>query len=412
MTNLREYDIVVYGATGFVGKLTAAYLAAQSSGARVALAGRSLSKLEAVRADLGAAAADWPLLVADASDPSSLASMVTATQVVATTVGPYSKYGKPLIAACADAGTHYADLTGEVGFVRHAIDTHDATAKRSGARLVVSCGFDSIPSDLGVLVLHDGVRRDGAGDLEQTRLVVTNIRGGVSGGTIDSLKTQVDQMKIDPVLRRLVADPYSLSPDRDKEPELGDESDVTRIRRDRELDRWLAPFVMAGYNTRIVRLSNALQSWGYGRNFAYQEYVGLPGNPLGLAAAAGMTAGLAAVTAGLAARPSRRLLDRVLPAPGQGPSEKVQQRGFFELEIHTRTSTGARYRAAVTGKGDPGYAGTAVMLGEAALALALDGDALPAVAGVLTPASGIGMPLVDRLRKRRFRFDVNSLVAG
>jgi short subunit dehydrogenase-like uncharacterized protein len=408
MTTEREHDVVVYGATGFVGKLTAAYLAKQPSGPRVALAGRSRDKLEAVRADLGRAAAAWPVIVADAADPAGLRDLATSTRSLATTVGPYVKYGKPLIAACAAAGTHYADLTGEVRFVRAAIDELDAVAKDTGARLVVSCGFDAIPSDLGVFVLHEAVQRDGAGELEDTRLVLTSVRGGVSGGTLDSLKNQTDELRGDDALRRLVADPYGLSPERDKEPDLGDESDFRAIRRDRELGRWLAPFVMAPYNTRIVRRSNALQGWAYGRRFRYSEVMGFPGSPLGLAAAAGMTGGLAALTGGLGFGPTRRLLDRVLPSPGEGPSEKVQRNGSFTMQIHTRTSTGAKYVATVTGKGDPGYAGTAVMLAESALAMALDGEALPSAGGVLTPATGIGRPLVDRLCQHGFSFDVRA----
>jgi len=411
MTNDREHDVVVYGATGFVGKLTAAYLANHPDGARIALAGRSHAKLEELRAQLPAAAAEWPLIVADVADVASIAALAASTTVVATTVGPYAKYGRSLVAACAKAGTHYADLTGEVRFVRDTIDEFDGDAKASGARIVVSCGFDSIPSDLGVLALYDGVRRDGAGELEDTTLIVTSMRGGVSGGTLASLVGQVDDMKADRSLRELVADPYAMSPDREKEPDLGDESDVRSITRDRELGRWRSPFVMAGYNTRIVRRSNALQNWAYGRRFRYQEVMGFPASPLGLAMAVGTTAGIGALAGGLAFRPTRAVLDRVLPAPGEGPSEKTQRKGSFALEIHSRTSTGARYVASVTGKGDPGYSGTAVMLGESALALAFDGEALPPAAGVLTPASGIGQPLIDRLRKRGFTFDVNSVPA-
>jgi short subunit dehydrogenase-like uncharacterized protein len=401
----------VYGATGFVGKLTAAYLAKEGSNARVALAGRNQSKLEAVKAELGAAAADWPIIVADAADPASLEALAASTTVVATTVGPYRQYGIPLVTACANSGTHYADLTGEIGFVRDVIDSLDEPARASGARIVNSCGFDSIPSDLGVFALADGVRRDGAGELEDTKLIVTAVKGGVSGGTIVSLKGQFDEMKADPTLRRLVNDPYSMSPERDKEPDLGDERDVRSIRRDDDSGRWLAPFLMAQYNTRIVRRSNALLGWAYGRNFRYGEYMGFKRTPLGLGAAVGMTAGVGALVGGMMLRPTRAVLDRVLPEPGEGPSEKVQRNGYFTLEIHARTSTGAKYVASVTGKKDPGYGGTAVMLGESALALALDGDTLPHAAGVLTPAAGIGQPLIDRLRRHGFTFDVNSIAS-
>jgi short subunit dehydrogenase-like uncharacterized protein len=411
MVSGREHDIVLFGATGFVGKLTAKYLSEQPKQARIALAGRSLEKLKSVKSSLGEAAADWPLITADAHDPASLSELAASTRAIATTVGPFAKYGTPLVEACATAGTHYADLTGETGFVREMIDQYGKTAADSGARIVVSCGFDSIPSDLGVAVLHDAVRRDGAGDLEATKLIVTRIRGGISGGTIDSLRTQVDQMKHDVALRRLAADPYALTTDRAAEPDGRDERDITSIRRDRDLDRWLAPFVMASYNTRIVRRSNALQDWAYGRNFRYQEYVGMPGNPIGLLGAVGMTGALGALAGGMTLRPTRAVLDRLLPSPGEGPSEKTQQAGHYTMEIHATTSTGAHYRADVTGKGDPGYGATAVMLGESALALACDEDRLPATAGLLTPATGIGQPLVERLRQRRFTFSADVVAS-
>jgi short subunit dehydrogenase-like uncharacterized protein len=412
MAGDRDCDVVVYGATGFVGKLTAAYLAQHApAGARIALAGRNRERLEAVRADLGPSAAGWAVVVANAMDPASVAALAVSTRVVATTVGPFSKYGLPLLEACASAGTHYADLTGEISFVRQAIDRCDAAAKDSGARIVVSCGFDAVPSDLGVLELHHAVSDAGAGDMEETTLVVTALRGGVSGGTLDSMKVQLDAMKADKSLRRLVADPYALSPDRDEEPDLGNEADLRSITRDRELGRWRSPFVMAAYNTRIVRRSNALQGWAYGRRFRYSEVMGFRDGAVGLAMATGTTAALAIVAGGLMLRPTRALLDRVLPSPGEGPSEKVQRNGFFSLEIHTRTSTGARYVATVTGKGDPGYAGTAVMFAESALALAFDDDSLPVASGVLTPATGIGRPLIDRLRRHGFTFDA-SLAAS
>lgn len=411
MTSERDHDVVVYGATGFVGKLTAAYLASQPAGPRIALAARSITRLTELRAALGPAAADWPLIVVDANDPAAVTALAESTRVVATTVGPYVKYGLPLIEACARAGTHYADLTGEVRFVRQAIDSFDAIARSTGARIVVSCGFDAIPSDLGVLVLSDGVRRDGAGDLEDTQLVITAFKGGVSGGTLASLKGQVDDMRADREFRKLVSDPYNLSPDRAKEPNLGNERDGRGIFRDPRDGRWLGPFVMGVYNTRIVRRSNALQGWAYGRRFRYTEQMGFREGVVGLALAAGSTAGLAVLAGGLALRPTRSLLDRLLPDPGEGPSEELQRSGYFTIEIRTTTSTGARYLGTVTGTGDPGYSGTAVMLAESALALAFDGHTLPTGAGVLTPAAGIGMPLVERLRKHGFTYDVRQVNA-
>ncbi len=392
--------MVVYGATGFVGALVAEYLAGHApAGTRIALAGRSPEKLEAVRSRLNV---DWPALVADATDPDAVAALAGRTRVVVTTVGPYAKYGRALAHACAAAGTDYADLTGEVLFARASIDDNHELARRTGARIVHSCGFDSIPSDIGVHVLHQLIEQDGAGRLTDTTLVVTSMRGGVSGGTIDSVRNQVDEMKRDPGLRRVAAGPYSLSPDRAAEPPLGRQSDLDTIAGsevDPRLRGRLAPFVMASYNTRVVRRSNALRGWAYGREFRYREAMSVGASPLSPVIAAGTKVALGALIAGLAVPPTRFLLDRILPAPGTGPSEKVRRSGHFTMDIFTTTTTGARYTARVRAKGDPGYAATAVMLGESALALALDRDALPpAEGGVLTPATGIGDALVRRLR--------------
>jgi len=407
----EKLDVVLYGATGFVGTLTAAYLLrAAPVDVRIGLAGRSQQKLDELRQRLGGPALNWPLIVADSSDRAALDAMVRRATAVATTVGPYSKYGFPLVAACAEAGTHYADLTGEIFFMRRVIDDYDDIARRSGARIVHNAGFDSIPSDLGVQVLHERVAADGAGDLEDTTFVVTALRGGVSGGTIDSMRVQFQEMAGDAERRRLTLDPYALSPQRDKEPDRESswprESDLRTATYDRELGQWLAPFVMAQVNTRVVRRSNALQDWAYGRRFRYREVMGGGAGPLGLARAGAVTGGLAALMGAMAIAPTRKMLDRVLPKPGEGPSEKTRNRGHFRIEIHTRTTSGARYVATVAAQGDPGYAATAVMLGESALALGLDGEQLPPRAGVLTPATGIGQPLVDRLRAQGFTFDV------
>jgi len=403
-----KLDVVLFGATGFVGKLTATYLLrVAGNDVRVGLAGRSPERLDEVRHRLGGPALDWPLIVADSSDRAALDDLARRTTVVATTVGPYAKYGLPLVAACADAGTHYADLTGETLFMRETIDTFDEAARRSGARIVHNAGFDSIPSDLGVFLLHETVRADNAGDLEDTTLVVTGMKGGVSGGTIDSLRTTLAAVAESPKRRRILADPYALSPQRDKEPDTVNpgwprETDLRTPVQDAEVGGWLAPFVMAEVNTRVVRRSNAIQDWAYGPRFRYREVMGTGGGPAGLARAAGITAALGTLAAGMSFGATRSLLDRVLPKPGEGPSEKTRTNGYFKIQIHTRTSTGARYLADVAAQGDPGYGATAVMLGESALALALDGDRLPPRAGVLTPSTGIGMPLVDRLRAQGF----------
>jgi short subunit dehydrogenase-like uncharacterized protein len=404
----REYDLVLFGASGFVGALTAAYLAEQApADLRVALAGRSKPRLEAVRSGLPDAGREWPLVVADSEDTGSLAALAASTRVLVTTVGPYARYGLPVVEACAVAGTHYADLTGEVLFVRDVIDRFDAVARESGARIVHSCGYDSVPSDLAAMLLHQRAAADGAGGLRDVRLVAT-VRGGVSGGTIDSARTQVEAIRRDPSLRRIAGDPYALSPDRAGEPDVRQPSDAPRPHRSPD-GTWVAPFVMAPYNTRIVRRSNALQDWAYGRSMRYCEVMGCGRGPAGAVTAGAVTAGLVGLLAGLSFGPTRRLLDRVLPAPGSGPSEEVRRKGWFRMRVDAGTEDGRRYRATVAGPGDPGYAATAVMLGESGLALALDGERLPARAGSLTPATALGSVLVERLRAAGHSYDVNEV---
>jgi short subunit dehydrogenase-like uncharacterized protein len=395
----RELDVVVFGATGFVGRLVAGYLAGHApGGVRIGLAGRSERRLAGIRAGLGGAAPAWPLLLADSADPPSVAALARAARVVVSTVGPYRAQGLGLVEACAAAGTHYADLTGEVLFIRDSIDRCHDVAAGSGARIVHCCGFDSVPSDLGVLMLHHAARADDAGDLLDTTLAVTALRGGISGGTLASLMGQQDEVRASAERRRVVQDPYGLSPDRAAEPDLGDERDLDWVRYDGDLRMWTGPFVMAGLNTRVVRRSNALRGWAYGRRFRYREVTGFGAGPAAPALAVAASAALKAAEAGLAFGPSRAMLGPLLPAPGQGPGEKTRRTGFFRMQVHTRTSAGARYLGTIEARGDPGYAATAVMLGETALCLALDRDQLPDRAGVLTPATAMGAALATRLR--------------
>ena len=393
----RELDLILLGATGFVGRLTAGYLAGHApAGLRIGLAGRSERRLADVRAGLPESAREWPLIEADSATGDGAELLARKAGVIATTVGPYRRLGLPLAQACAAAGTGYADLTGEVLFVRDTIDRCHASAAESGARIVHSCGFDSVPSDLGVLLAHQAAAADGAGSLEETTLVVTALRGGFSGGTLASGMGQFDEMRASAGIRRIVADPYALSPDRAAEPSLGDERELGAPRFDPAVGQWTGPFIMAGYNTRIVRRSNALQDWAYGRRFRYREVTGFGTGPAGAARAAVISTGFAAAAASLAFPAARKVVGPLLPKPGEGPSEKTQRNGYFRIEVHARTSSGARYVTDVGAPGDPGYAGTAVMLGESALCLAL--DPLPDRAGVLTPATAMGTALADRLR--------------
>ena len=397
-----DTDLVLFGATGFVGRLTAAYLAqAAAPGTRIALGGRSKERLEAVRDGLPEQAHDWPLVVADTSDAGAVRELASSTKAVATTVGPYARYGLPLVEACAAAGTHYADLTGEVPFVRASADRAHEQARETGARITHACGFDSVPSDLAALLTAQAA----GGALTDTTMVVTRMSGGISGGTIDSLRGMVDEVKSDPATRRLMTDPYSLSPDRDAEPALGRETDATAVRR---IDgRWTGIFVMAPFNTRIVRRSNALQGWAYGRGFRYQEVMAFGRGPLGPALAAGTALGVAGMGFGMALPPTRAVLDRVLPKPGEGPSERTRERGHFTIETTGTATDGRRSRTTFSMQGDPGYAATAVMLGESGLCLALDD--LPGGGGVLTPATAMGTALADRLRAAGARIETVAL---
>jgi short subunit dehydrogenase-like uncharacterized protein len=408
----RELDVVLFGATSFVGRLTADYLARSAPAqARIGLAGRSLERLRELQASLGSSASQWPLLVADTNDRSSIEKVATAARVLTTTVGPYRRYGMGVLEACASAGTHYADLTGEVLFMRDAIDRFDALAQGSGARIVHGCGFDSIPSDLGVLALHEAAAADGegAGALEDTTLVVRAMKGGASGGTIASLKGTVDDARSNRQLARVLLDPYALSPNREAEPSLGAEGDMRTIANDRELGMWIGPFIMGTINTRVVRRSNALQDWAYGRRFRYREVMGFGAGPLAAAQAGAVAGGVGALAVGLAIPPMRAVLDRVLPSPGEGPSESKRRNGFFRIEIHTRTSSGARYLCRVAAQGDPGYQATSVMLGESSLCLAFDEEKLPQRAGVLTPATAMGDTLIERLRTAGQTLEVERL---
>lgn len=399
MRDGKELDLILLGATGFVGRLTAGYLAGHAPpGLRIGLAGRSEERLAAVRDGLGTAAQAWPLIQADSTDPAAAQSLARMAGAVATTVGPYRRLGLPLAQACAEAGTDYADLTGEVLFIRDTMASCQEAAARTGARIVHSCGFDSVPSDLGVLATHDAAAADGAGNLEDTTLVLTAMRGGVSGGTLASGLGQFDDVRASSGNRRIVADPHALSPDRDAEPALGDEREQAGIRYDPGIGVWTGPFLMAGFNTRIVRRSNSLRGWAYGRQFRYREVTGFGSGPAAPLRALAGTAAFAALAAGVAMPPSRALLRPVLPKPGEGPGEKTRRNGFFRIQVHARTATGARYLTRVEARGDPGYAATAVMLGESALCLVLDRDRLPDLAGVLTPATAMGAVLTDRLR--------------
>jgi short subunit dehydrogenase-like uncharacterized protein len=399
----REYDIVLYGATGFVGKLTAEYLARAGGDARIALAGRSAEKLLDVRKSLGESAQSWPIVVAEASSPSTLNAMAAQTRVVVSTVGPYTRYGLPLVGACAAAGTDYADLTGEANFMRNSADLYHKQAIDTGARIVHACGFDSIPSDLSVYALYRRAAEDDTGELVDTNFVVRRMAGGLSGGTVASMLEVMQTASSDPEARRILNDPYTLTTDRAGEPELGPQPDLP-WRRGHDIapelnGLWTAAFVMAPTNTRVVRRSSALQDWAYGRRFRYAENMSV-GSSFAAPVASAMASGASNAVFGLGSRYfrllPRGLVERIVPKSGTGPSEKTRERGCYKAETYTTTTGGARYVATIAQQGDPGYKATAVLVGESALALALDRDRLSDLRGVLTPAAAMGDVLLSR----------------
>ncbi|MVU83575.1 enoyl-ACP reductase [Nocardia sp. ET3-3] len=407
----REFDIVLFGATGFVGKLTAQYLLeAAPADARIALAGRSAEKLAAVRAELGAGAAEWPLVQADSTDQASLDALAARTKVVVTTVGPYLRYGFPLVQACAENGTHYADLTGEPLFIRDCIDRFGEKAAETGAKIVNSCGYDSIPSDLSVYQLYKRSVADNTGELTDVTLVAS-LKGGASGGTIDSGRAMMEAIAEDPKKGAIMSHPYSLSPDKSMEPDVGRQTDQALSRAsaiDPSLDGWVATFIMGAHNTKIVRRSNGLLGWPYGKNFRYREVMSAGSSATAPLVAAGIAGGIVATMAAGAvlsrAALGRKLIDRIVPKPGTGPSEQSRKSGWFTMRTFANTTSGAKYLCTFAGKGDPGYQATSVMLGQSGLCLAF--DTLPELAGILTPAAAMGDALTDRLRAAGITIEV------
>lgn len=409
----RPFDVVVWGATGFTGRLVAEHLARTAGGARWAMAGRNLQKLSATRDAIASrfpAAATAPLLVGDADDPASLDAIASQARAVCATVGPFARHGEPIVAACVKNGADYCDITGEPHFIRRVIDTYDAAARAAGVRVVPTCGFDSIPSDLGTFVLAEHAREELGRALAEVRAYVRAAKGGVSGGTVASMVQVMEAASKDRALRRLLSDPYALSPDRANDLDT-DGRDPLAPRWDGEAGGWAAPWVMGAINTRVVRRSNALLGHRYGRSFRYQESMLMPGRVAGAAKALATAAGLGLGMAVLGGSSSaRRWVEKKLPS-GQGPTADQRESGFFKLRLLAvlEGDTRATLEARVEGQGDPGYAATSRMLGESALCLALDPPRPGFEGGVLTPATAMGMRLVERLRARDFTFDVTAL---
>jgi short subunit dehydrogenase-like uncharacterized protein len=394
--NDRDFDVVVWGATGFTGRLVAEYLLeryGRDSGLRWAMAGRNEKKMKKVRDGLGPDASDIPLIQADSHDPESLLRMVRRTSVVCSTVGPFARHGSELVSACAESGTDYCDITGEVQWIRKMIDLHEETARRSGARIVHCCGFDSIPSDLGVLFTHRKMKELHGGPCDSIHLRVRRMKGTFSGGTVASLLNALDEARSDPRIRRAMGNPYGLNPEgAQKGPDGPDQS---KPKWDADVNSWTAPFVMAAVNTRIVRRSNALTGYSYGKSFRYQEAVMTGKGGGGWARAASMTVTLGAFLVAASLKPARALMNRMfLPQPGEGPGAEARRKGYFDILLVGHRGPD-RILTRVRADRDPGYGATSRMLGESAVCLAK--DELDTPGGSWTPASCMGEKLLHRL---------------
>jgi short subunit dehydrogenase-like uncharacterized protein len=372
-----EFDVIVYGATGYTGRLVAEYVAGTyPEGVRWAMAGRSLTKLEEVRAELGIGA-HVPLFTANADDPASLRAMCARATVVISTVGPYQLYGSDLVAACAATGTAYVDLCGEPAWMRKMIDAHHKEAKASGARIVFSCGFDSIPFDLGVLTLQEeAVKRFGR-PMPRVKCRVRTMKGGASGGTVASLKATMAAAVKEPSLLPLLASPFALTPGYKGAPQpsgLLPEYDPT-------IDAWVAPFVMAPINTKNVHRTSFLLGGRYGDDFVYDEMVVAGLGDLGKAAAEALSK-------------LNPFAGDTGPKPGEGPTKEEREAGHYDLLFAGLMPDGARLDAVVTGDRDPGYGSTSKMLAESALCLVWD---VTGEGGVWTPGALMGPQLRTRL---------------
>jgi len=406
---MRSYDLILFGVTGYTGRLVAeALLESDVEGLRWALAGRTQSKLEAVREQIAQRfpeASNLPLVLADVDDPASVAAMAQSTRVLCTTVGPYVRYGGPVVAACVAAGTDYCDLTGEVGFMRRNIEAYHEAAQAASCRIVHACGFDSVPFDIGVFAAQQEFARRYGRPADRVRSATGRMKGTFSGGTIASMAILMDTLRVDPSARRLLGNPYALVPG-DTGPDKNESRAVAYSSLHKQ---WTTPFIMAGCNTRVVRRSHALLGKPWGADFSYTEVMGTGPGRRGWFRAHGVRLLLVALMTVVGVRWLRRLaVGRLLPSPGEGPSEQERNEGYFEVHVHASGSDPEHREPLavdlrVVGKGDPGYLATSRMLAQCALALAK--DSLPERYGVLTPGSVLGDALLKRLPRVGISFD-------
>ncbi|MCP5074638.1 MAG: saccharopine dehydrogenase [Rhodobacteraceae bacterium] len=397
----REFDIVLWGATGATGRRAAHHLARRCGerGLRLAIGGRHCEKLEALRDDLSDTGNPIAVLVGDSHDSAFLQIMAAHTRVVVSTVGPFALYGTALVAACVENGTHYCDLTAEPQWMRAMIDAHEDKARETGARIVHSCGHDSIPSDLGVQFLQDAALALFGKPCKSVTTRVTRMKGGFSGGTAASFLNAMRLRETDPDFDRLSQDPYALCPEGEQQgPDGPDRMMPLKVTWDNDLQAWTKPFFMGPMNSKVVRRSNAIMGYPYGRDFIYQE------TALTTCGIGGWWAAMRYALFGrlfliaMSIPWTRGLLERrVLPRSGEGPSKEVRESGSYELVLVGEMPDGTILKARITGQGDPGVRSTTLMLTEAAFCLAEDEGSISVGGGFWTPASAMGKLLRDRI---------------
>tara|TARA_B110000196_G_scaffold298018_1_gene289565 strand:- start:2193 stop:3410 length:1218 start_codon:yes stop_codon:yes gene_type:complete len=396
MNKSREFDIIIWGASGFTGRLVAGYIFSKygtNGDLKWAMAGRNLAKLELVRSKV--ADKTVPIVVADSNDDEGLKEMVKRAKVICTTVGPYAKYGSKLVSVCIENQTHYCDLAGEVQWIRRMIDKHHESAVANQTKIVNCCGFDSIPSDMGVYFIQKISKAKKGQIAKQIQMRVAGASGGISGGTYESLSHVNEEAHKDKNIFKVLINPYGLNPV--GEQEGLDKYDLRTIVYDKASKSWIGPFIMAAINTKIVRRSNALSGYAYGKDFRYDEATlsgkGLKGRVKGF---------ISVIPIGLmmSAKPGsllKRIIDKILPKAGEGPNKKQRENGFYNLRFYITYEDGSKALAKVIGDMDPGYGSTSKILSEAAICLAK--DELSYLGGVLTPSTAMGDKLLSRLEK-------------
>ena len=394
MNKSKDFDIIIWGATGFTGRLVAEYIYINYSSEKLswAIAGRDKKKLINVRDKI--ADENIPIIIADSFDEMSLTKMTQKTKVICSTVGPYSKYGSLLVKSCIKTNTHYCDLAGEAQWIRKIVDTYHQEAKNKKIRIVNSCGFDSIPSDIGVYFIHKNLP-DVNIKLDNISMRLSGFKGSLSGGTYASMNNIITEASKDSHVRKILTNPYGLNPEGQRTGP--DKRDLNKVKYDEDSKSWIAPFMMAGINTKIVRRSNALSNYSYGKNFTYDESV-MTGDGF-----KGRTKAIMSVLPlfFLTAKPGsllKRIINYFTPKPGQGPNENERENGYFSMRFYIRYNDKSRALVRVTGDRDPGYGSTSKMLAESAICLSK--DSLKDTYGVITPSIAMGDQILDRLQAK------------